>query len=499
MNLIQTQERLKDLPSNPQTVQALLAYANGANPQVPPYLALGELNRRKQMMEKAQMQQAPQGTVKDQVAQATGIMALQQGRQQQGMQQMAQGAGQQMGQVPPQVAQAGPVQMARGGIVAFAGGTTEEDIRRMSDAQDARYRVESGQGSADDLLKEGIRRALVEPPKKELPDEREARLIRENPERYGALNTPIGQTAMKQLEMLQEAQRAELARQREEAAQSRPGILQLLGQAAAGTRGRSGRDAFAAILGGYSDLSGKADAEARKGEQALRQKELEMLQAKSDLTVKVDDLRRAKAEGSLKAQSDAINALADEAAKRNLDVAKILREAGASQAQIDNWKATAAGAAETRAETRRHNLADEAIRRAQNNREDSYIQRARVLAREEKIPLGDALRIVMGQGNKAEQRRAEVMRILQNSDMYKNAQEAIVRLSSRPTLTPDQQQRLDVARTTVKTLEDNADRYVFGGERPANAGPVKVTVGGKQYEFPDQKSADQFKAAAGAK
>jgi hypothetical protein len=34
MNLIQVQERLKDLP-----LQAIAAYANGANPDVPPYLA----------------------------------------------------------------------------------------------------------------------------------------------------------------------------------------------------------------------------------------------------------------------------------------------------------------------------------------------------------------------------------------------------------------------------------------------------------------------------
>ena len=36
MNLVQIQERLKDMPA-----QALMAYANGMNPDVPPYLALG--------------------------------------------------------------------------------------------------------------------------------------------------------------------------------------------------------------------------------------------------------------------------------------------------------------------------------------------------------------------------------------------------------------------------------------------------------------------------
>ena len=39
MNLIQIQEHLKDMPT-----QAIMAYANGQNPQVPPYMALGEMN-----------------------------------------------------------------------------------------------------------------------------------------------------------------------------------------------------------------------------------------------------------------------------------------------------------------------------------------------------------------------------------------------------------------------------------------------------------------------
>ena len=93
MNLIQIQDKLKSLPNDPRVMQMLTAYANGQNPQVPPYLALGELNRRKGDMERAQMEKAgqpPQGTVKDQIAQQTGVMALQQGRQQQAMQNMVQ-------------------------------------------------------------------------------------------------------------------------------------------------------------------------------------------------------------------------------------------------------------------------------------------------------------------------------------------------------------------------------------------------------------------------
>lgn len=63
MNLVQVQEHLKGMPT-----QAVMAYANGQNPQVPPYIALGELNRRKQM-EQPQAQPAT-GSVKEQIEQS---------------------------------------------------------------------------------------------------------------------------------------------------------------------------------------------------------------------------------------------------------------------------------------------------------------------------------------------------------------------------------------------------------------------------------------------
>ena len=82
MNLIQIQDRLKDLPT-----QIIMGYADGGNPQVPPYLALGELNRRKQM--EKQPAQAPQGTVKDNIEQQVGLLSLQKLRQGQMAQQSA--------------------------------------------------------------------------------------------------------------------------------------------------------------------------------------------------------------------------------------------------------------------------------------------------------------------------------------------------------------------------------------------------------------------------
>ena len=141
MNLIQVQDRLKDMPT-----QAIMSYANGSNPEVPPYLALGELNRRKQMEQK--QVQAPQGTVKDQIEQSVKLAQAQKAAQAQGQQKMTEAMGAQQTPVPggtpqPQeqpeagIAQlpTGPMNFRDGGIVSFADGelvteTSQEDIER---------------------------------------------------------------------------------------------------------------------------------------------------------------------------------------------------------------------------------------------------------------------------------------------------------------------------------------------------------------------------------
>jgi hypothetical protein len=141
MNLVQINERLKDLP-----MQVVQQYANGMNPEVPPYLALGELQRRelsnKQMAMTQGGQQGPQPSVKEQVEQKAGLMALQQMQQQQMAQQQAQPRGpmpapagvpqpQQQPQAPMMAARGGlariPVrsdmfEYAGGGIIAFQSG-----------------------------------------------------------------------------------------------------------------------------------------------------------------------------------------------------------------------------------------------------------------------------------------------------------------------------------------------------------------------------------------
>lgn len=363
MNLIQIQDQLKSLPNDPRTMQALTAYANGANPAVPPYLALGELNRRKQLIEKAQMQQAsqpPQGTVKDQVEQQAGIMALQQGQQQQAMQNAVR-----MGAAAPQAIPANipqpEVQAARGGlmslladrararrmnsggIVALAPAGSVDDAVEAAEENDgedadtreaaaAKVPTEARRMFAD-LQLEAAKRRAAKAPEFVSPIEDEEALMKKYPERFAALKKEPGADALARLDELQAARRAELAKQREEAAAAKPGILQLLGQAAMQSRGQQGKSALASILGGYSQLQTGADTEALKQEQGLRMRELELQDARRQALDKIDEIKRAKAEGDvtreMKAKQDFAKILKDHNVSINNLLGKQLTSAGA--------------------------------------------------------------------------------------------------------------------------------------------------------------------------
>lgn len=63
-NLIEVQSMLQD-PIR-VSLQDLMKYANGSNPEVPSFLALMELNRRSQIERTSQQFEQPQGTIKDQ-------------------------------------------------------------------------------------------------------------------------------------------------------------------------------------------------------------------------------------------------------------------------------------------------------------------------------------------------------------------------------------------------------------------------------------------------
>ena len=168
MNLVQIQERLKDLPT-----QAIMSYANGQNPQVPPYLALGELNRRKQMEQQAA--QPPQGTVKDNIEQQMGLMQLQKARQGQMAQQSAmQGANAPMipqgtpePEMQPEAEMAmaagglttlpiGDMEFGSGGIIAFAKGGDEGEELSRKEAREILKRMKQREGTEP--------RDVIEPP-----------------------------------------------------------------------------------------------------------------------------------------------------------------------------------------------------------------------------------------------------------------------------------------------------------------------------------------------
>lgn len=125
-NLIQVQNRLKELPSSPQTMQYLTAASKGQYPEVPPYVALGEMQRRetmnKQMATAQGAAQGPTPTVADQMEskvkeQAAGLIALQQGRTQAAQQQQPPQGGPAPENIPqPEQQEEPPAMMAQGGI-----------------------------------------------------------------------------------------------------------------------------------------------------------------------------------------------------------------------------------------------------------------------------------------------------------------------------------------------------------------------------------------------
>ena len=115
MNLIELQDHLKDVP-----LQKVIDYANGADPQCPAYLALGEMQRRKRMEEAYNKGEPPKETVKDEL-ESSFKQPEQPAAGPQGMPPAAPG----QAEAPPQVALESPQevppmpQMAGGGIVSL--------------------------------------------------------------------------------------------------------------------------------------------------------------------------------------------------------------------------------------------------------------------------------------------------------------------------------------------------------------------------------------------
>jgi len=153
MNLVQIQEHLKDLP-----MQAVMSYANGQNPQVPPYLALGEMNRRKQMEQKAA--EPPKGTVKDSIEQQMSLMQLQKLRQGQMSQQMGQ-QGMQAPTIPQGTPE--PASQPEEEMAMAAGGITRLPVQDMDFGSSGIIAFKKGDAVKDkEKEKEEEERALAD-------------------------------------------------------------------------------------------------------------------------------------------------------------------------------------------------------------------------------------------------------------------------------------------------------------------------------------------------
>jgi hypothetical protein len=301
------------------------------------------------MQQLAQQQQAgqqPQGTVSEQVQQQAMTMAAPQQAQQP--------------QAQPQPQQAGiaglPVQdnvtkFGSGGIIAFKeAGAVNDAVDDEDDGGDDEATAEDYSGPSREILAElqaqaeNLRRQKAPSPGAS-PEVARTRLAKENPALFGSLVKPIGGDVEARLTDLQKAQTAEYTKQREEAQKSKPSLFQQLGEAAIGSRGQYGRSALASILGGYSSIANKQEQQMLEKEQGLRMKELGLQQAKMDVLNKLDEARRAHAEGRFDDEQKFQVEAAKIANTHNTTVANLLGKSLAAAASVAGKESSADTAA----------------------------------------------------------------------------------------------------------------------------------------------------------
>jgi hypothetical protein len=346
MNLIQIQEHLKDLPT-----QAIMSYANGQNPQVPPYMALGEMNRRKAMEQRAA--QAPDSSVKEklesELSQQIALPGVGQGMN---MRMNPAGMPQPMPAVQPQMAPQmpkmpiqpaarpmPPQQMAQpgsipagapgmaagglaelpvrkdifnyapGGIVAFADESNEQLVLPPGTPYDSKESgtYSSGDGGGDgklpvDLANQILRKRLMGQVDLPQPVDREkvmAEEIAKNPQLAGLLNKIPGEklTALAaQLEQQNLAQRSKF--QEGEGRQGLAALSQALIAAGEATRGQKG-SGLGAAFGGFGKSYNAATA--GQAERAAKQQAMERAQTIETMKLQsdIEQMQRAYAEGNI--------------------------------------------------------------------------------------------------------------------------------------------------------------------------------------------------------
>ena len=366
MNLIQIQEHLKDLPT-----QAIMSYANGQNPQVPPYMALGEMNRRKTMEQRAA--QAPSSSVKEQLeselAQQVALPGVGQGMNMRinpaGMPPPMPSAQPQMAPqmpkmpVPPMAPKMPPQQMSQPGSIPAgapgmaAGGLAELPVRKdifnyapggivafadegLVPAAVSDEAVSSGGAAPSpdmvgtDQLPVGLANKILADRlagKSNLPqpvsrDQARAEVLAAKPELAGIIDKLPGDTLTKLAAKLEEQNAAQRARFQEgEGRQGLAALSNALISAGEATRGRKGLGAaFGGFGKAYNTATAAQEERAAKQQAIERAQTIETMKLQSD----IEQMQRAFAEGRI-----------DEAMK-------LKEQINARQAKIEDMKGVTA-------------------------------------------------------------------------------------------------------------------------------------------------------------
>jgi hypothetical protein len=341
MNLIQIQEHLKDLPT-----PAIMAYANGQNPQVPPYMALGEMNRRKAMEQRAA--QAPDSSVKEklesELSQQVALPGVGQGMN---MRMNPAGMPRPMPAVQPQMAPQmpkmpiqpaarpmPPQQMSQpgsipagapgmaggglanlpisnrmfnyapGGIVAFADESNEQLVLPPGESVSGTYLGEQPPEKLPvDLANQILRKRLLGQVDLPQPVDREqvkAEVLAKNPQLAGVLDKLPGDTLTKLASQLEQQNLAQRSRFQEgEGRQGLAALSQALIAAGEATRGQKGMGGIGAAFGGFGKTYNAATA--AQEERAAKQQALERAQTIETMKLQADieNMRRAYAEGDI--------------------------------------------------------------------------------------------------------------------------------------------------------------------------------------------------------
>ena len=405
MNLIQIQEHLKDLPT-----QAIMAYANGQNPQVPPYMALGEMNRRKSMEQRAA--QAPDSSVKEKLEselnQQVALPGVGQGMNMRinpaGMPQPMQAAQPQMAprmqpmQVPPMAQKMPPQQMSQpgsipagapgmaggglanlpisnrmfnyapGGIVAFADESNEQLVLPPGTPYSSTESGTYSEPQTADKLPVGLANKImadrlagnVDLPEPVDREQVKAELLARKPELAAIIDKLPGDTLTKLAAQLEQQNAAQRSRFQEgEGRQGLAALSQALISAGEATRGQKGMGGIGAAFGGFGktyNAATQASEERAAKQQAMeRAQTIETMKLQSD----IEQMQRAYAEGDI-----------DRAMK-------LKEQVNARKAKIEELKGTGATEVLNQADKLAQRAAQEARYKAQEAHEQRMYEQSK--------------------------------------------------------------------------------------------------------------------------